>query len=84
MVAQTIKNLPVMQETQVPSLGREDPPENPMDRIPTPAFLPGESHGQRSLVGYSPGGRKKLNTAEQLTFSTFTRCYLLKQHWDKL
>ena len=26
MVAQTVKNLPVMQETQVPSLGREDPP----------------------------------------------------------
>ena len=25
---------------------------------PTPAFLPGESHGQRSLVGYSPRGRK--------------------------
>ena len=25
---------------------------------PTPVFLPGESHGQRSLVGYSPRGRK--------------------------
>ena len=25
---------------------------------PTPVFLPGKSHGQRSLVGYSPGGRK--------------------------
>ena len=28
---------------------------------PTPVFLPGESHGQRSLVGYSPKGRKELN-----------------------
>ena len=27
---------------------------------PTPAFLPGESHGQRSLVGYSPWGRKRV------------------------
>ena len=28
---------------------------------PTPVFLPGESHGQRGLEGYSPGGCKKLN-----------------------
>ena len=27
---------------------------------PTPVFLPGESHGQRSLVGYSPCGRKRV------------------------
>ena len=27
---------------------------------PTPVFLPGESHGQRSLEGYSPWGRKKV------------------------
>ena len=31
---------------------------------PTPVFLPGESHGQRSLAGYSPGGHKELDTAE--------------------
>ena len=31
---------------------------------PTPVFLPGESHGQRSLVGYSPRGHKKLDMAE--------------------
>ena len=36
----------------------------------TPVFLPGESHGQRSLVGYSPWGRKKLDMIEQLTLST--------------
>ena len=29
---------------------------------PTPVFLPGTSQGQRSLVGYSPWGHKKLNT----------------------
>ena len=29
---------------------------------PTPAFLPGESHGQRSLAGYSPLGHKELDT----------------------
>ena len=31
---------------------------------PTPVFLPGESHGQRSLVGYSPWGHKKSNMTE--------------------
>ena len=35
---------------------------------PTPVFLPGESHGQRSLVGYSPWGRKVSGTTEQLHF----------------
>ena len=31
---------------------------------PTPVFLPGESHGQRSLVGYSPWGHRELDTTE--------------------
>ena len=31
---------------------------------PTPVFLPGESHGQRSLVGYSPWGLKELDMTE--------------------
>ena len=34
---------------------------------PTPVFLPGESHGQRSLVGYSPRGRKESDKTERLT-----------------
>ena len=34
---------------------------------PTPVFLPGEFHGQRSLVGYSPWGCKELDTTEPLT-----------------
>ena len=33
---------------------------------PTPVFLPGKSHEQRSLVGYSPWGRKELDTTERL------------------
>ena len=35
---------------------------------PSLVFLPGESHGQRSLVGYSPQGGKESNTTEQLHF----------------
>ena len=31
---------------------------------PTPVFLPGKSHGWRSLVGYSPWGRKESDTTE--------------------
>jgi len=31
---------------------------------PHPAFLPGESHGQRSLAGHSPWGRKESDTIE--------------------
>ena len=34
---------------------------------PTGVFLPGESHGQRSLQGYSPWGCKESDTAERLT-----------------
>ena len=37
--------------------------------LPTPVFLPGEFHGQRSLRGYSPWGHKELDTTEQLTLS---------------
>ena len=37
--------------------------------LPTPLFLPGEFHGQRSLLGNSPWGHKELDTTERLTFS---------------
>jgi len=33
---------------------------------PTPGFLPGKSHGQRSLAGYSPQGCKELDMTERL------------------
>ena len=49
--ASAVKIPPAMQETQVRSLGREDIQQEGMQ--PTPVFLPGESHGQRNLLGYS-------------------------------
>ena len=58
-----VKNPPAKQEMRVQSLGQEDPQEEGMQ--PTPVFLPGESHGQRSLMGYSPWGHKELDTTEQ-------------------
>ena len=56
-VAQIVKNLPAMQETQVQPLVREDPLEKGM-AIP-PVFLPGKSYGQRSLAGHSLWGLKE-------------------------
>ena len=41
---------------------------------PTPVLLPGKSHGQRSLVGYSPWGREVLDTTEQLHFHFSRSC----------
>ena len=58
-VAQMVKNLPAMRETQVEALPWEDPLEKGMAF--TPAFLPVESHGKRSLAGYSPWGHKESN-----------------------
>ena len=59
LVVQTIKNLLAMQETQVQSLGWEDPLRK--ERLPTPVFLPGEFHGQRNLGrGGGVGGEQSL------------------------
>ena len=44
-----VKRLPTMQETRVQSLGQEDPLEKEMATYSV--FLPGESHGQKSLMG---------------------------------
>ena len=36
---------------------------------PTPIFLPGKSHGERNLGGFSPQGGKELDTTEQLSIA---------------
>ena len=64
-MAQLVKNLSAMWETWVQSLGWEDPLEKGMQ--PTPVSLPGEFHGQRNLVGYSPWVNKESDMAERLT-----------------
>ena len=67
LVAQMVKNLPVMQETRVWSLGREDPLEKGMATHSN--ILAWRIHGRRSLAGYSPWGPKESGTAERLTLS---------------
>ena len=63
-MAQTVKRLSTLRETRVRSLGREDPQEKEMQ--PTPVLLPGKSHGQGSLVGYSLWVLKDSDTTEGL------------------
>ena len=65
LVAHSVKSLPVMQDTRVQSLSWEDPLRR--DWHPTPVFLPGESHGQRSLVGFSPWSHRESDATERLT-----------------
>ena len=49
---------------------------------PTPAFLPGEFYGQRSLAGYSPLTAKKLNTSGHACGTDYKWAALLKQSWN--
>ena len=62
-VALVVKNLPANARAgdtvSIPGSGRS--PGEGNDN-PTPAFLPGNPHGQRSLLGYSPRGSKKSKT----------------------
>ena len=52
-----VKNRLSMQETQIQPLGQEDPLEEEM--ATHSSILPGKSHGQGSLAGYSPRGRSR-------------------------
>ena len=76
-----VKNLPAIQETQVWSLGHADPLEKEM--ATHSIFLPGESQGHRSLVGYSPYDHKESDMTERLTLSASKRsdrCVVLLHH----
>ena len=53
LIAQLVKNLPIVQETRVRLPGRGDPLEKEMA-----THFHGESHGWRSLASYSSWGRK--------------------------
>ena len=67
-VAPLVKDWPTVQESQVQSLGWEDPLEKGNGN-PLQYSLPGKSHGQRILVGYSPWDRKESDMTEQLHFT---------------
>ena len=74
-VAQSVKNLPTMQETvSDPWIGKI-PCRRKWQSVPV--FLPGESHAQGSLVGYSPQGHKELDTTN--THVTRTKAAISSQ-----
>ena len=68
LVAWMVKRLPTMWENRVQSLGREDPLEKEM--AIHPSIDAGKSQRSRSLVGYSPWGRKESDTTERLLFTS--------------
>ena len=73
LMAKMAKNLLAMLESQVQSRPGFDPWAGKMPWSRkwqlTPIFLPGEFHGQRSLVGYSPWGRNESDATERLIHS---------------
>ena len=73
-VALVVKNPPANgREAFNPRVGK-----SPLGRKwqPTPVFLPGESHGQKSLVGRNPQGCKKSDKTEQRTLSLLLQYFL--------
>ena len=74
LVAQMVKNLPIMQETQVWSLDQKDPWRR--EWLPTPLFLPREFGSQRSLVSYSPWVRKEALLSDEHFHFSFIMYYI--------
>ena len=66
-----VKNLPTMWETQVQSLGWEDPLEKGMSSVVSSILARRIPRKERSLAGYSPWGRKQLDMPERPTLSPF-------------
>ena len=66
LVAQKVRHLPAMWETQVQSVGQEDPWRRKWQH--TLVLLPGESQGQKSLAGHSPQCHKDSDVTEWLHF----------------
>ena len=65
LVVQMVKTLPAHRIPRFSPRVGKIPWRN--EWLPTPVFLPGESHRKRSLVGYSPWGSRELDRTEQLT-----------------
>ena len=84
LVVQRAKCLPAMQRPGFDPWVRKIPWRRKWQ--PTPVFLPGESCGQRSLVGYSPCGRKESGMTEWLHFhfSVSLSCLQMEHHQDYL
>jgi len=80
-MAQWVKISLAVQETWVQSLGQENPWRRAWQ--PTLVFLPGESHGQKSLVGYSPWGRKELDRTKEIEHTGKGRIQKVSRIWKE-
>ena len=73
LVAQTVKLLPVCPQCgdpgSIPGMGRSPGEGN---GNPLQHSWPAKSHGRRSLIGYSPWGRKESDTTERLHFHLYS------------
>ena len=69
LVAQTVKNLPAVQETQIQSLCREDPLEKGV--VTHSSILAWRIPWTEKPVGYSPWDRIELDSTERRTLSLF-------------
>ena len=86
-MAQLVKHLPAMWRPRFDPWVRKIPLR--MKWHPTPVFLPGEFYGWRSMVDYSPWGRKELDTTKRFHFHFFfilslNKClitYICVQNW---
>ena len=74
LVAQSVKSSPAMQDPWVRKIAWRRKWQ------PTPVFLPGKSHGRRSLAGYSPWGQKELDMTEQAS-QGYSRRNLYANSW---
>ena len=83
LVAQLVKNLPAMQETQVQSLGHEDPLEKGMATCSS--ILAWEIPWTKEPSGLQSMGSQKLDTTERLSLSFFLFFFFFqnnkKVHW---
>ena len=75
-----VKNLPINSGGVVPILGLGRQTFSRRKWQPTPVFFPGESHAQRSLAGYSPGGSKELD----MTWLLNNNIYMIKLFSEKI
>ena len=83
--AQTVKSLPAKQKTQVWSRIGKIPWRR--EWLLTPVIFPGEFHGQRSLVGYSPWSHKRAGhdwVTSTFTFNTLHKAARKQQDTEKL
>ena len=81
-VAHMVKNLPAMHENGFDPWVEKMPWRREWQR--TPIFLPGEFHGQRSLIGHSPWNHKELHMTEQLTNQMLDNPTLQRIHCSQI